>query len=291
MKLNNFFRSSCLAIAVAAMGLTTGCSPDEADSGSQLFNDSVDATYTLSQTDTNGNRYKSSGSTSEDVKIHLWRYMSVANEVDSGDMVGGPEQDFFFPDPGTYVIRHTVVAYYGGSNSVSEKTVVVASGDPEAGNLVVNGRFAEGQAGWTILNISAAGAAWTFADQKATVTATGYNQQGIYQVVNVQGGKPYKVDLKVSGPGSINTWFEVYVSPTAPVQNNDYNADGIRMQLNTWAGCATTAFEGQLSAVGCGGSGNTMTFANDGPVYLVIKCGGENANSITIDNVEMRRVL
>lgn len=290
MKINKFIRLSCVAVVLAAMVVTVACSPEETSGGNPLFIEGLDATYTIQQTDENGNRYTSSGIQDENVKLHLWRVISETNESDTGDIIGGAEREFFLPDAGTYVIRHTVVGYNGGSNSVSEKTVVVETPDPISGNIIQNGRFKDGMDNWNILTISASGAAWNIENEMATITGGGWNQQGLYQAVEVVGGKPYNVDMKVSGPGSTETWFELYLSPTPPVQGTEYTADGIRMQLNTWAGCATSSFEGQLSAVGCGGSGMPVTFAEDGTVYFVLKCGGNVINSISVDNVEMRRL-
>lgn len=290
MKLNKIIKGSCFAITMAALGIIAACSPDEAGSGNSLNSAELDATYSLAPSDASGNRYDATGVQSDDVKLHLWRVMSETNESDTGDMIGGAERDFFFPDAGTYVVRHTVVSHIGGVNSVSEKTVVVETPDPISGNIIQNSRFKEGMANWNILTISASGAAWNIENEMATITGGGWNQQGLYQAVQVVGGKPYNVDMKVSGPGSTETWFELYLSPTPPVQGTEYTADGIRMQLNTWAGCATSSFEGQLSAVGCGGSGMPVTFAEDGTVYFVLKCGGNVINSISVDNVEMRRL-
>ncbi len=127
-----------------------------------------------------------------------------------------------------------------------------------------------------------------------TILASGGNggHAGVYQAVEVRANKQYKVDFKVKGSGATNTWFEVYVSKTAPVQGSDYSTGGIRIGLNTWTGCGNTSFEGLLSKIKCAGIGNTVTFPTAGTVYIVIKSGGANLGTtgITMSNIDFRRI-
>ena len=124
------------------------------------------------------------------------------------------------------------------------------------------------------------------------MTGGGWNQQGIYQTINVLKDKTYKIDLvAASTTGMSNTWFEVYCSTTAPTQGSDYNAGGILRNINTWDGCGTSAFSGKISVVGCNVDKNKGTFTPtaDGVMYLVIKGGGEDLKGgISIDNIEVR---
>ena len=127
-----------------------------------------------------------------------------------------------------------------------------------------------------------------------TILASGGNggHAGVYQAVEVRANKRYKVDLKVKGSGATDTWFEVYVSQTAPVQGSDYSTGGTRIGLNTWSGCGKTSFDGLLSVIKCAGSGNTVTFATAGTVYIVIKSGGSNLGTtgITMSDLDFRRI-
>lgn len=285
LNINKALLAGCMASVI----LLAGCTPDEVKGGNPLTQADLDASFSLVQ-DASGNNINVTGATDNDIQYHTWRwYNPIDPSEDSGEIKGNNVKTYFFPDAGTYKIQHRVVGRTGGTNSVSEQTVTVATPDPVAGNLILNGKFTEGQGAWQILNISASGAAWTFEDGQATITVSGSNQQGIFQPVEVVAGQPYKVDMKVSGSGSTDTWFEVYVSPTAPTQGSDYSADGIRLQLNTWAGCATSTFSGMLTQVGCGGSGNPITFSQSGTVYVLIKSGGASS-TIHVDNVEFRRV-
>lgn len=285
MKTHNIIKSSCFAAVMAAAALTIGCQPDEVKSGNALSNDDIDASFTVSQIDGNANKLRLTGTT--EATNNIWDY-------GNGEVRASQVYDIFLPDAGTYTITHKAIGS-GGSINTAVQTVTVATPDPVAGNLILNNGFTDGAANWTVANISASGADWTFANGVATVSASGWNQKAIYQAVNVVAGKQYKLDMKVSGQGAQDTWFEVYVSPVRPVDGQDYN-EGFgsgpkRFALNTWAGCATSPFNGLISNVGCGDhTGNPITFDTSGTVYLVIKCGGANSGNISVDNVEFRRI-
>ena len=115
--------------------------------------------------------------------------------------------------------------------------------------------------------------------------------QAIYQEMEVEPGAIYKLDLHVKGSGATNTWFEVYVSDKAPVQNADYAQGPIRLGLNTWTGCGKTAFDGMLSSISCGGHDNLLSFPNGGKIYVVIKTGGDSLGTtgITLSQMAFRK--
>lgn len=273
-------------MALIPIIVLTSCQPEEFGSGNGLSDTTMDASFTLTPVPGSPNKFKVEALTDENIWHHGW---DVGGSKFRGDAV----EELFIPDAGTYTIIHTAYGKGGAFNSSSQE-LVVATSDPVAGNLVKGGKFetAEDHAQWTVLNIGNPGTTWTFNPGTATVSGGGWNQQGIYQAIEVEANKEYSIDMIVSGTGAVNTWFEVYASTTAPTQGNDYSADGRRMGLSTWDGCATAAFAGKLSTVGCVGSGNMVSFPQTGTIYLVIKCGGENIGTggITIDNVEFRGV-
>lgn len=274
--ISRFIITSALGMAVLV-----GCQPDDSLGNNGLTDPNLDASFSIAPVNGAANRYVLEAQNSD--------YISSKWDIGEGAYQGKAREEIFLPDAGTYNITHIAIGRGGETKSVSQELVVEQS-DPNAGNLVMGGRFeTEGDiAQWIILNISASGANWTFGSGSATITAAGNNQQGIYQAIEVQAGKDYAVDMNVQGEGSVDTWFEVYVSTTAPVQLNDYSADGTRIGLNTWNGCGTAPFSGKLSQLSCAGSGNVVSFDTDTTVYLVIKCGGGNVGAITIDNVELR---
>lgn len=269
--------------------LTLSCQPDELDDGNGLNTTDMDAGFTVSEVSDANNTYLLQANSS---------YITSSWDIDNGAgfYPGGNSEEVFYPDAGTYTIQHRVTGIGGGS-AIASQTVNVETSDPLLGNIVRGGKFetAEDIAEWTVLNISAAGTEWTFADGKAIVQGGSWNQKAIYQAIDVVEGQTYKIDMLVSSTsGIINTWFEVFASPTPPIDGNDYSAGGILSTINYWAGCGDVPFNGLLSNIGCGGivhpgePGKFIANATE-TIYLVIKCGGENLlDGISIDNVEMR---
>lgn len=278
---------SSLFFMAALLSGSLACQPEETDSGNGLSDPNVDATFTISPDPTSVNKFILDGK-SENVLQSKW----IIDGIPYRGELGIPK-NVFLPDAGTYTVIHTVMGRGGITNS-SFQEIEVATSDPIAGNLVEDGKFTTpaNQDAWEVLTISSSGTSWAFNTGSATLSGGGWNQQGIYQPIQVEANRRYKVDMKVSGSAAVNTWFEVYVSPTAPVQGTDYTADGKRMGLSTWDQCATGNYNGLLSEVGCVGSGNIVQFPTSGTVYLVIKGGGENlgATGITITNVEFRGI-
>ena len=296
MKLN-ILKNSCLAIAIAVGSLIIGCTPDEIKSGNPITESVLDASFTATTTD--GNHYTVTAVDNPAVHYQTWKWVSTGEfatknpNLTAGEVEGDATMKFTFSTPGTYTLQHRVVGRVAGTNSVSEQTFVVTT-TAVGPNILKSSNF-ETPADWTVLNISGGdNAKWTFNTGSATVTGKD-GQKAIYQAVQVEKGS-YQFDMNVAGPGSVNTWFEIYISPTAPSQNNDYSAGGKRLQLNTWAGCATAPFSGLLSVLGCGSadvSGPVVTFAESGTVYFVIKSGSTgdgNINSITVSNVKLQKL-
>ncbi|WP_129715392.1 PKD domain-containing protein [Pedobacter sp. SYP-B3415] len=270
------------ALAALLFGATfSGCKPEEFGNGNGLSS-TPPATFTVTPVQGKTNTYVLKSNT--DVVGVRW---------DRGDGSGSANGKMidtaFYPDAGKYKITLTTIGK-GGSTASTSQDVTVTSSDPVAGNLVQGARMEAGDdAKWTRLNLTP-GVTWTMANGKMTAAGGNNGQQGIYQAIDVVGGKKYKVDMVVSGSGATDTWFEVYVGTAVPVQGSDYNAGGSRIALNTWAGCGKAAFSGKLSALSCSGSGNTVTFPQSGKVYLVIRTGGANlgTSGISITNVEFR---
>lgn len=286
MKLNTGFKYMVMALTA----LIVACQPDEQGIGNGLTATDLDAGFTITEVAGANNTYllkANKGYISSNWDLGL------TNELNF--YAGSNNEEVFFPDAGTYTITHKVIGIGGASETVSQQLEVETS-DPVAGNLVRGGKFADASdhAEWTILNISSGGANWTFNTGSATIVAGGWNQQAVYQAIEVVAGREYKIDMFVSGNGNTDTWFEVMASTVVPVQGSDY-ANNVVMGLSTWGeGCALGSFNGWLSSVGCvdnsysSSRSNTVTFDTSGTIYLVIKCGGNGTSGITIKNVEMR---
>jgi len=284
MKTNNK-KIGLAVIGALFVGIFSGCQPENyADNG--LTTPGLAASFTITAVEGKTNRFV--------LKADASKALAVKWDKGEGSYyLGYPIDSLFLPDVGSYNIGLTVVGK-GGVEVKATKNVVITTPDPKAGNLILGGKFdtADDISKWTVLTISASGTTWTLADGRATVTGGGWNQQGIYQTINVVAGRTYKIDMSASSTSGVsNTWFETYCSYTAPVQNNDYSADGIKRNINTWDGCGASAFSGKISSVGCNASknGGTFTATTTGVMYFVIKCGGEDLkDGISIDNVEVR---
>lgn len=289
MKLNIFNKSMARFFAMACLISLSACQPDEVSEGNGLTDNSLDAGFSSVQTDIPGNRYRFEANDGGGFIGDTWDFGGGA----SSSAPKAKVQEVFFADLGTYEVKHTTIGK-GGQKVTSSQTIVVPTSDPVAGNMILGGQFetVTDQGNWTVLNISGEAVQFNFGAGVATFSGGGnYNSKAIYQTLDVIAGQDYIFDMHVDGTGSNETWFEVYVSPTAPTQGSDYSAGGKRLQLNTWAGCATSPFSGQLSAVGCGGDslGSTVNFPASGTVYFLIKCGGNAVNTINVDNVTFRR--
>ncbi|QCX38280.1 hypothetical protein FF125_07485 [Aureibaculum algae] len=279
-----------LFIGLIGLGTIIACQPDDFGSGNGLGDSSVDASFSITPVDGEINRYILESQTSG----------VIASKWDVGDGVfdGKMNQKVFFPDMGTYTISHIAIGKGGLTNTTSQELVVLQN-DPVAGNIVEGGKFidTDDHDKWTIHTISDSGAEWKLNEGSATIFSTSaWAQQGIYQAIEVEKDKRYSIDMLVSAEGGfINTWFEVYAGTTEPVPGVEYKDNKI-MGLSTWDGCATSAFSGKLSSVGCVKNSNsdaidnTVSFNESGTIYLYIRSGGEvfDAAGITIRNFEMR---
>ena len=199
------------------------------------------------------------------------------------------------PDAGEYTITHYAVGK-GGATFTSSQKVTIATSDPARGNLVKGGKFetAADEAFWTKITISDPAVTWTRANGKMTAAGGSWGHSAIYQAIQVEANKDYRFGMTVSGSGATDTWFEVYFGTAAPANGADYTSGGIRIALNTWAGCGGNNFSGNIATIGCDGSlvgkNGVVRFAQAGTVYLLIKTGGANlgTSGISIDNVELR---
>ncbi|PBJ13293.1 hypothetical protein [Flavobacterium sp. ACN6] len=292
MKINLMKKQGFLALFFMTAVLSfTSCQPDDSIVDNGLTNENVDASFTVTPVEGKVNTYKLSAQPKGVLKS-FW-------DTGAGQYAGKMEEEISLPDAGTYTITHTAIGSGGGTASAS-KEVVVATSDPLKGNLVQGGSFAtvEDQAKWTILNLSATGAAfWSFANNSATIHSPGgWAQEGIYQAIDVVKDKEYTINMRVSSPsGSDETWLEVYAGKSAPQSGVEYKDNKV-MGLSTWDGCAKAGFSGMLSTVGCvkndatGTVTNVVKFSETGKIYLLIRSGGNTftKDGITVSKIELR---
>ncbi|MCJ8212007.1 hypothetical protein MUY27_19980 [Mucilaginibacter sp. RS28] len=263
--MKNKFINAITGMVVLA-GIYMGCKPEKYSDGG-LASPDLQASFTVAQVPNKANYYI--------LKADTKGVLAVKWDTGDGAAIGKPVDTVFFPDAGKYDISLTAIGK-GGISKTSTQTLNVPASDPAAGNLVQGANMdAADDAKWNHITMSNG---VTFAIENGKMVAKGGNNghAGIWQAINVVGGRTYKVDMNVSGSGATDTWFEVYVGTKQPVNGQDYSDGGARIALNTWAGCGKNAFNGKLSAISCAGSGNTIKFDNTGTVYLLIKSGGAN---------------
>lgn len=276
--------ASLLFITYLSFSLFIACQPDDVETGNGIVSEDLDASFTITPITGAVNKYL--------VKSLATNYLTSKWDIGNGEpsFLGKMEEEIYFPDAGTYAVKHYAVGI-GGKSFVAEQNVVVTTSDPAA-NLIQGGLFtnAEDHAKWTVLKISN-GDFWKFNNGSVSVTTGGnWSQQAIYQAVQVEAGQKYKIDMNVSSiQGLENTWFEVYASTTVPVQGTDFNKGTVVRSINTWAGCGLAPFNGLISEVGCGSNDGFITFPSSGTVYLVIKCGSGGTPTITIKDVQFRK--
>lgn len=286
MKKHNLTKIFSVLLMTVAAGIYMACQPEEfGDNGLTSADPSSDFTITPVEGEVNTYLLE----TQNEALAFYW-------DNGSGKFAaGGDKQKVVLPDAGSYTVGLRTV-WKGGVTSVSSQELEVESSDPVAGNLVVGGRMDDPDA-WTVLRINDDdNVTFNLEDGAMVVRGGGGGHRAIWQPIEVVAGRKYKLDMYVEGSGATNLWFEVYLGTQEPPESGDYNNGGIKLGLNTWAGCGNTQFSGQLSQVGCIGSlkgaNKTITFDQSGTVYLLIKSGGENVGTtgISIDNVEFRGV-
>jgi hypothetical protein len=295
MKLTTIITKSSLALTIGAIALTTACQPEEFDgNGNGILSPALDPAFTVTPVEVEGklNTYVFRINKMENVIGVRW-------DLGEGAFASGYERTdtVFFPDADTYSIRAEVQGI-GGKTFGSSQTLDVATSDPNAGNALVGAKFNVGDEDkWSTLSYSG-GVAPAFRDGRVYFEGGGWGHAGIFQQIQLEGGKKYKLDMSVFGSGASDTWFEVYIGQAVPVGGggNDYNDGGTRLGINTWTGCGKTAFADKLTKVGCVGSakdtGGEITFEQGGTYYLVIRTGGASLGTegISVDNVELRPV-
>lgn len=273
-----------LLSAFAAVSVIS-CADTVDGDGNGLTPGSLDASFTITETSANNYTF-----TAND-QSYLFSRWDMGDGA--GFYKGKMEESVFFPDAGTYEIVHEAVGQGGVVGGTVTQTLVVATSDPVSGNLVKGGNFSNSDdwSEWTINVTNTSGAQWTFTEGKATLTATGWAGQGIYQPIDVVAGRSYKIDMIASSTtGCTDTWFQVFVGYDKPVQGQDYSGDGtLYREISTWAGQGTTPFSGKISVVGQGDG--VFTASKTGTVYLGIRGGGADMGAgISITGVEFRGI-
>jgi hypothetical protein len=295
MKKIKFIFSLMFAIAIT-LSLFIACQPDDNTGvGNGILGSVLDASFTVTPVTGKSNTYILKATATN----YIGSKWDMGNGAGTTD--GKSEETLFIPDAGTYTITHTAVGI-GGQLYSASKNIVVATSDPIAGNMVQGGKFenAADWAKWTKFNKNATDPMdqWKFFPGYATFTPPGHDYLGggIYQIIDVEANKKYKIDMIVSCPvGLVESWFEVYCLATPPVVGTDYGDAATQgtVALHTWSGTGLVPFNGKISVIGKKTLPfyDGVTFPTSGKVYLMIRSGTNNTTpTITLKNVEMRAV-
>ncbi len=188
---------------------------------------------------------------------------------------------------GEYEVRFKIFTENGTAESFQTLTI---ESDIVGPNLVQNGAL-DSDESWTVLPITS-GVNVTFENGAATWKGGGWGHAGIFQAIQVEANTEYQINMDISGSGMTDCWFEVYMGTVVPTPGVDYTSGGIRLGLNTWDGCGSTPFQGQLTALTCsnGGGDGTFEFSTPETAYLVIRGGGAELGTagVTVDNISIR---
>jgi len=289
MKLNLIKAYSLIVLGIITVGVYIGCKPEDLGAGNGLVANNQ-ASFTITTVSANHYIFRAVETGVLSIKWDL----GDGNGASPGTAI----DTVFIPDAGTYNVVLTTTGI-GGAAKTATQTLTVPLSDPKSGNLVLGGKMLPGDdAHWTHFTIG--GSNFTFDSVKHVMVANenNYNQGAIYQAFNLVAGQKYMVDMFVSGSGATNTWFEVWIGNTQPVNGTDYAVGQKPISLNTWAGCGATPFSGKLSGISCATSlannanDDPFTVPTTGTYYLVIKCGGQDTGltGISFTNVTLRGV-
>ncbi len=210
-------------------------------------------------------------------------------------VLSGAADTLYYNKKGIYTVKLTVVGP-GGIDSAFQ-TVTVAQDDPGV-NILQDSALTNGASdtAWHLLNTGGAQTGFSFTSTGLNITNTTNSNTngGVYQAVQVKGGVSYIFSALVNGQGATNSWIEFYLGTTPPSQGNDYT-DNKWASFNTWSGCGTGPFSGDVVTYGCAGNGQGnpyVSWPTSGTVYVVIKAGssggwlgngGVNVTSITLN--------
>jgi PKD repeat protein len=276
-----------LILGVLSVGLYEGCKPETFGNGNGLTSANLTASFTIAPVTGKNNTYILKAAESG-VLGFKWDLGDGA-----GSNISKAVDTVFYPDAGTYNVVLTAIGEGGVQVTSAPQTITVATSDPNSGNLILGGKFtsAADDAKWTHFVVGS-GNNMIINTSKSVMTSnqTGFQAGAIAQAVTLTAGKKYAVDMIVSGSGMTNSWFEIWIDTKAPVNGQDYNTGKNVLALNTYAGCATSAFNGKLSTLSCAGTGNPFIPPTTGTYYFVVKNGGDNTGvtGVSFTNVSLR---
>jgi hypothetical protein len=278
---NRIATGAALILVVTATASLSGCTPDNK---SETLGPLPKASFTIDSLAGVANTFVATAATTG---IFEW-YWSTSG---AGGTSGPSTDTIHFSKKGNYRLTLTAVGP-GGYDTASQ---VVSVPNDDLGNTVIQGGFLNtaSASAWTLLSTGGTTTNFTFGDDGVVLdngtSGTANTNGGIYQAIQVQTGHTYTFSANVQGIGAQNSWIEFYIGATVPSQGTDYT-DSKFFSMNTYSGCGTSTFDGDVVTIGCSGSqqGNAkITFAKTGTYYVVIKAGsaGGALNGVTVSDI------
>jgi hypothetical protein len=282
---NRIITGAALILVVTATASLSGCTPDNK---SESLGPLPKASFTVTPVSGKVNTWAATANTTGTFQ-YMWD-----NGTGSGAKLGSSTDTVFYDSAGNY--RITLTAFGHGGFDTASQIIEVDSNAPLV-NVLVNPSLTT-SAGWDTLYPGGTETTINFTAQGLNLSnglsnTVNNSNGGIYQAVNVIGGKAYIFSATVTTPGSSGTWVEFYFGTTVPKVGSDYT-DNKLWSLNTFSNCGTGPESGNIVNLNCAGSGASngeIVFPNSETIYVVIKAGSYNGSlgtgGVSVTNVSL----
>jgi hypothetical protein len=276
---------TALALLVAATASLSSCTPDKK---SESLGTLPKASFTVAPLSGKANTWVA---TASNVGAFQWAW-DIGDG--NGSKLGNQTDTIFYDSAGNY--RVILTAFGHGGYDTTSQIIEVDSNAPLV-NVLVNPSLTT-STGWDTLYPGGTETTINFTAQGLNLSNGASNtinnsNGGIYQAVNVIGGKTYVFSATVTTPGSSGTWVEFYFGTTVPSVGSDYT-DNKLWSLNTFSNCGTGPESGDIVNLNCAGSGassGVIVFPTSETIYVVIKAGSYNGSlgtgGVSVTNVSL----
>jgi hypothetical protein len=243
--------------------------------------DSLKASFTVTPVSGSNTKFVVINTTTGDCVATYW------NLDQGGGYAGGKATDTaFFPLAGTYNITMQALDKRGHLYTAGPKAVTTTVNDLRY--ILKGGQMRPGDdAYWSIFNQGPKNGIWTLANGYYTVT-NNPNNTGIYQAVQLVGGKKYNVSITYEARSYNSTWGETWIGKFQPVNGSDYAANAPSSGNGSSSTPTFVSWSSSTTALTSGTKTSTFTPATSGTYYFTIKVGtGSSFTSVAISNVSL----
>lgn len=268
-------------MTLGAMALV-GCKK-ESNSSYEAYDavDSLKATFTVTPVQGSNTKFVIANTTKGNYVGTYW------NLDQGGGFAGGKAVDTaFFPLAGTYSIKMRALDKRGRQYTSDPIAVTTTVNDPRY--VLKGGQMRPGDdAYWSIFNQGPKNGVWVLVNGSYTVTGNP-NNTGIYQAVQLVGGKKYNISITYVAKSFNSTWGEVWIGKFQPANGSDYGANAPSSGNATSSTPTFVGWSSSTTAEGSGTKTSTFTPATSGTYYFTIKVGtGNSFSSVAISNASL----